>query len=367
MSNRRTQKLELFAIVIASVLACLAGTAAAQRAEQGPKPVATAPHAMASSSHPLVTQTILDVLESGGNAVDAMLTAIPLQHVIEPQMSTLAGGMGGLIYWADTGELVYLDAELDHTRTAQAARSMARPQHIGVTSGKRIGVPGIVPGMAAAAERFGTRAWERYFNPAIEAAAEGFTMYSFLYGEMSAASGRLGAHAATRAKWFPDGFVPRVGDRVRQPLLAATLNRLAREGPEYFTSGGWAERFVTAVNDSGGDITLDELENYRPRWVPPVEFTFRGHRLRGAPPASTAGILNGMIFNILDEIGLDPDAHYTQSAQSLYLIRRAYEQAELFTTSFVADPRSLSVPAERLLSPELARQLAGIIEGSDRR
>ncbi len=352
---------------VSVVAACCAtgGMAQAQRAEQGAKPVATAPRVMASSSHPRVTETILDVLRRGGNAVDAMLTAIPLQHVIEPQMSTLAGGMGGLIYWADSGELVYLDAELDHTRTAQTAGSMARPQHIGVTSGQRIGVPGIVPGMQAAAAKFGSRPWAGYFDPAIKAAEDGFRMYSFLYGEMSAASERLGAHRATREKWFPDGFVPRVGDTVRQPALAATLRRLASEGPAYFTSGEWAERFVAAVNESGGDISVGELAGYRPRWVEPVEFSYLGHRLRGAPPASTAGILSGMIFNILEATGLDADAHYSESAESLYLIRRAYEQAELFTTSYVADPGTLAVPADKLLDKAFARHLAALITASE--
>jgi len=171
-------------VVFVSVFVLCANVGFAQRAEQGPKPVAKASAAMASSSHPRVTRAILEVLREGGNAVDAMLTAIPLQHVVEPQMSTLAGGMGGLIYWADTGELIYLDAELDHTLDARAAASMARPEDIEITSGQRIGVPGTVPGLAAAAKRYGTRSWKDYFGPAIEAATNGFTMYSFLYGEM---------------------------------------------------------------------------------------------------------------------------------------------------------------------------------------
>jgi gamma-glutamyltranspeptidase/glutathione hydrolase len=182
---------------------------------------------MASSSHPEVTETILDVLRDGGNAVDAMLTAIPLQHVLEPQMSTLAGGMGGLIYWAETGELIYLDSELDHTRDAPASHSMAKPSEIGTTSGKRIGVPGTVPGMAAAAARYGSRDWSDYFGPAIRRAEDGFPMYSFLYGEMSAAYERIGVHPASREKWMPEGFVPPVGDMLRQPVLARTLRKLA--------------------------------------------------------------------------------------------------------------------------------------------
>ena len=241
---------------------------------------------------------------------------------------------------------------------------MARPESIEITSGKRIGVPGTVPGLAAAAERYGTRSWQDYFGPAIEAADDGFTMYSFLYGEMYDAFERLGAHPASRAKWMPNGFLTPVGDRVRQPGLAATLRRLAREGPEYFTEGEWAERFVSEVNRTGGEITLAELAGYRVRWVEPLQFDYLGHRMAGAPPASTAGVLNGMIFNILEQSDLSALGHYTTSADSLHLIRKAYEQAELFTTSFIGDPRAMDVPVDRLLSKDLGRHLAALIDGS---
>lgn len=338
--------------------------AQAQRAEQGRKPVATSSGVMASSSHPDVTRAILDVLRDGGNAVDAMLTGMALQHVIEPQMSTLAGGMGGLIYWAETGELIYLDAELDHTRNAPAAHSMARPAGVGVTSGRRIGVPGTLAGMAAAAEKYGTRRWRDYFGPAIEAAENGFVMYSFLYGEMNAAYERIGVHPASRAKWMPDGFVPPAGDVVRQPVLARTLRRLATEGPSYFLEGEWTDRFVAEVNRTGGDMTFEEVADYDVRWVEPLEFSYRGYQLRGAPPASTAGVLNGMILNILEHSDLRAMGHYTESADSLYLIRRAYEQAQLFTTSYIADPRTQSVPTDLMLSADLGRYLSSIIQGS---
>ena len=354
-------------VVTIAIFVLYSNAGYAQRAEQGPKTVAQASEAMASSSHPRVTRAILEVLRDGGNAVDAMLTAIPLQHVVEPQMSTLAGGMGGLIYWADTGELIYLDAELDHTLDAPAARSMARPQNIEITSGQRIGVPGTVAGLAAAAERYGTRSWEDYFDPAIEAATDGFTMYSFLYGEMYAAFERLGAHPASREKWMPDGFLLPVGDTVRQPKLAQTLKKLASEGPEYFTEGDWAQRFVDEVNRTGGRITLEELSAYKARWVEPMHFDYKGHKLVGAPPASSAGVLNGMIFNILEQTDLQAMGHYTDSAESFFLIRKAYEQAELFTTSFISDPNTSEIPTKTLLSKEFARQLATLIAASQPR
>lgn len=353
------------ALLLPGLFAGLLATAApAQDPEQGAKPVATSERAMASSSHPLVTATILDVLRDGGNAVDAMLTAIALQHVIEPQMSTLAGGMGGLIYWAETGELIYLDAELDHSLNAPAARSMARPAGIETTSGQRIGVPGTVPGMAAAAQRYGSRDWAEYFGPAINAANDGFEMYSFLYGEMSAAFERLGAHEATRQKWMPNGFVPTVGTVVTQPTLARTLARLADEGPELFTSGDWAQHFVAEANRTGGKLSIAELAAYQPRWVEPLEFSYKGVQLRGAPPASTAGVLNGMILNILEEFDIAGMGHFTSSADSLYLIRQAFAQAESFTRGFIADPKAAAVPTGQMLSKEFAQYLSDIIRNS---
>jgi len=100
---------------------------------------------MVSASHPAVTRAMLDVLRAGGNAVDAVLTAVVLQPVLEPQMSTLAGGMSMLLYEAKTGTLHYLDAELDHTAKGAPIGTLTQaPGASGVaeTSGRRIGVPG---------------------------------------------------------------------------------------------------------------------------------------------------------------------------------------------------------------------------------
>jgi gamma-glutamyltranspeptidase/glutathione hydrolase len=163
---------------------------------------------------------------------------------------------------------------------------------------------------------------------------------------------------------MPNGFILPVGDIVRQPGLAQTLTQLANEGSEYFTEGPWANHFVDEVNRTGGQITLEELSAYKVRWVEPLQFSYKGHQLFGAPPASTAGVLNGMIFNILEQTDLKVMGHYTASAESLYLIRKAYEQAELFTTSFIGDPNRQEIPARTLLSKEFGQQLATLIADS---
>jgi hypothetical protein len=219
-----------FRAVLLAIAAVVGGTLVrAQQPEHGPKPVARGTKAMASASHPDVTRAMLDVMRRGGNAVDAALTAVILQPILEPQMSTLAGGLAMLVYEAKTGRLHYLNAELDHTsKDAPIGSTMAGAPGVAETSGRRIGVPGTLAGVHAAAERFGTKKWSEYFEPAIRVAEQGFPMYSFLYAEMAdAALGRLSAHSSGRDEFLPRGFVPPVGTTVTRPRLGATLRRLA--------------------------------------------------------------------------------------------------------------------------------------------
>lgn len=325
---------------------------------QGEKPAVTGERYMVSSSHPVVNEAMVEVLENGGNAVDAMITAVLLQPVVEPHMSTIAGGTGGLIYMAATDELIYLDAELNLSRSGGAP---------GITSGGRVGVPGTIRGLAEAAERYGTMPWADYLAPAIRAAEDGFPMYSVLYYYLVEGRERLSAHAVSREIFLPGGVVPEVGEALRQPQLAATLRRLAQEGPEYFYTGAWAERFVEKVNDTGGNVTLEELNEYEVSWVEPVRFQYRGHPIVSAPPASNAGIMIGMILNILESFDLPALGHYTESPEALLLIRQAYDQAQTHISRFVGDPRSMDVPVETLLSKEYAAHLAALIDGSRQR
>jgi gamma-glutamyltranspeptidase / glutathione hydrolase len=348
------------------LLAALVGPAAGQAGaapgseapRQGEKPAVTGERYMVSSSHPIVNEAMVEVLEAGGNAVDAMITAVILQPVVEPHMSTIAGGTGGLIYMAETDELIYLDAELNLSRSTGAS---------GITSGGRIGVPGTIRGLAEAAERYGTLEWHEYLEPAIRVAGDGFPMYSYLYYYIMEGRERLSAHPDSREIFLSGGVAPEVGDTFRQPELAATLRRLADEGPEYFYTGDWAREFVDRVNDTGGNLTLDELAEYQVRWVEPVRFEYRGHPIASAPPASNAGVLIGMILNILEPFDLEAMGHYTESPEALLLIRQAYDQAQNHISRFVGDPRTMGVPVDALLSKDYAAHLAGIIEGSAQR
>ena len=345
------------------------GTAPVRAGEQGPKPAVRTPSAMASSSNALVTNAMVEVMRRGGTALDAVLTAVPMQTVIEPQMTTLAGGLSILYYEAKSGKYYYLDAELDHTKDAAVSTGWTLytggGSSLPETSGKRVAVPGTVAGMKAAADRFGTRKWADYFQPAIALAEQGYPMYSFLYGEMAdAALGRLSAYPSGREEYLPNGYVPPVGTTVKHPRLAEAMRRIASEGPAYIYTGEWAHHLVSAVTETDGGITAADLAAYKPRWEEPVRSTYKDYEIIGAPPPSTAGTLIGMILNILEPYDLKAHGYYGQSAESFEMIRRAFGAAEHATDEFVRDPQTYHVPTDVLLSKEYAKLVFAQASGS---
>ncbi len=329
--------------------------------EQGPKAVAHGERAMVSTSHPAVTAAAVRVLREGGNAVDAMLTAMPLQAVIEPQMTTLAGAMVMLHYDAGSRAFSYLNAGIDHPRGSK----LPEAGKVEETSGRRIGVPGFVAGMRAAAERFGSRPWASYFAPAIEVAENGFAMYSFLYGEMASAYNRLVYHPSGREHYLPGGYLPRVGEVWRQPKLAASLRRLAEpDGADWFQRGAFAEAFVRAVGDTGGTISLDDMAGYEPRWLEPLRLRYRDRELVGAPPPDTGGLYVGLALNVLQQFDLARMGSWLEEPRTLALIARALHLVDGQVNAFTQDPVAYAIPSDVLLDPAYGAFLARLIEGS---
>ena len=219
--------------------------------------------------------------------------------------------------------------------------------------------------MKAAADRFGTRKWADYFQPAIALAEQGYPMYSFLYGEMAdAALGRLSAYPSGREEYLPNGYVPPVGTTVKHPRLAEAMRRIASEGPAYIYTGEWAHHLVSAVTETDGGITAADLAAYKPRWEEPVRSTYKDYEIIGAPPPSTAGTLIGMILNILEPYDLKAHGYYGQSAESFEMIRRAFGAAEHATDEFVRDPQTYHVPTDVLLSKEYAKLVFAQASGS---
>ncbi|SDS67440.1 gamma-glutamyltransferase 2. Threonine peptidase. MEROPS family T03 [Friedmanniella luteola] len=323
----------------------------------GPRPAAVATGAMVATSHPAVTAAALEVLRAGGTAIDAALTAIPLQQVLEPQLSTIAGGFGMLIWDGRRSRSTYLQAGPDRPRGSASTAGLP------VTSGARVAVPGTVAGLAAAAERLGTRPWASYFEPAVRAADEGFVMYGQLATAMAAARTHLVSHPSGEQRYTPDGYLPRVGQLFRQPALAATLARIAApDGAEWFQRGAFAEHFVESVVSSGGVMSRADLAAYAPRWEEPLAYSFDGHDLVGPPLPDTGGLFCAIALGLAERLAITDLGWWFHSPRAIALVSRVLAEAEALTWRFGADPYAVDVPVELLLSSSHLDAVAGLIE-----
>ena len=339
----------------------LSAGAADPRLNQGPKPTATGNEVMVSTQLPIVTETALAVLEKGGNAVDAMITATFLQHVVDYHQVSHFGTMSGIYYEAATGEY--------HVISGVGARPLASRCGEGDPSSVSIG--GVVKAMGALAERWGTRSWAEYLQPAIEAAREGVEVSSFMYGinyklMQTGESDGLIDNAQARDFYMPDGFLVPAGERWRMPALADHLSRLADAGPDYMYTGDWAEAFVEAARAEGHCVAPEDLENYEAQWQAPVRFEYNGHTLIGSAPPDTGGVLVGLNLNILQHFNLADRPHYSESAETLEIMARVLGRARQETQHMINDPLAMQNPTEIWLSPAYGEIAARVVASSMR-
>jgi gamma-glutamyltranspeptidase/glutathione hydrolase len=335
---------------LGAIVACTAGATFSQsitdpRLNVGPKAKATGEHVMVATQLPIVTETALEVLRQGGNAVDAMVTAVFLQHVVDYHQVSHFGAMSAIYYEASTGRYYALSAVSERPKSAAGETT-------------RVAIAGVVRGLEALSQRFGTRPWASYFGPAIAAAEEGVLMTSFMYGVNFSKfeAGDLSANDdAVREFFMPDGHLVPVGQRWKMPALAEHLKKVASEGADYVYTGPWAEKFVAAVTARGGKISREDMAAYRPRWEEPTRFTYRGHEIIGSPPPDTGGLEVSANLNVLANLDLPGRGHYAQSAETLELMVRTLARVSQEIRSGLRDPLNYHVPSDLWLSKEYGR------------
>jgi gamma-glutamyltranspeptidase / glutathione hydrolase len=326
------------------------------RLNQGPKPEAVGRHAMVSTQLPGSTEAALEVLRNGGNAVDAMITAVILQHVLDTHQNSHFGTMSGIYFEAETGEY--------HVISAVAERPLA--SRCGQGDPSQVAIGGTIRGLEALWKRWGTLAWEDYFAPAIRAAEEGVEVTSFMYGinYQMFESGQIAANPAARAAFMPDGHLVPVGERWKIPTLAAHLRRLADEGADYMYRGAWAEQFVAEARRRGYCVSMEDMAAYEVQWQEPVRFTYRGHEIIGSAPPDQGGAVVGYNLNVLEQFDLASMGHYAESPQTLEVMARAFGRVAQETRWAIQDPRSFRVPLQLWLSPEYGRQGAEFVRNT---
>ena len=314
-------------------------------------------HGMVASASPPASQAGMEVLQKGGNAVDAAAVVAMALAVTHPEAGNIGGGGFMLIRTAD-GRSSFLDFRERAPKGATREMFLDSKGNIvprGSTIGaKAVGVPGTVAGIALALQRFGTMSFSDACRPAERLAREGFVLSKYEADLLRTYSDKLGIFPETRRIYLRDGNYYQEGELFRQPELAATFSRLIQNGPGEFYEGETARLLVQAMGDQGL-ITMEDLKDYRVVEREPLVGTYRGFTILTAPPPSSGGIAMLQMLNMLEGDQL-PDLGYN-SSRYLHLLAEVMRRAFADRSEYVGDPDFVKVPTAKLLSKKYAKRL----------
>jgi gamma-glutamyltranspeptidase/glutathione hydrolase len=313
---------------------------------------------MVAARSRLAAQAGAYILKTGGNAIDAAVATGFALAVTYPSAGNLAGGGFMVIRLADGTVITN-----DHREKAPAAAS--RDMYLDA-SGKivpglstashlAVGVPGSVDGMLAALERYGTKSRKEVMKPAIAYAKSGIMLTRDLALDIERELPAFSKYPATMKVFAKkDGTPYEEGDVLRQPDLAATLERIASKGRDGFYAGKTAELIVAEMKRGGGLITLEDLANYKSVWREPIKGTYRGYEIYSMPPPSSGGVLLVQMLNMLEPF--DVKALGFGSAATVHLMVEAERRAYADRAEHLGDPDVYDVPVERLISKDYAAE-----------
>lgn len=323
--------------------------------------VAAQQTAAIATAHPLATQAGQEILKQGGNAFDAAVAAAAVLGVVEPYSSGVGGGGFWLLHRGSDRHQVMVDAR--ETAPAGVKRehyfdASGRPLP-GATrqGGTAVAVPGAVAGWTHIAERYGKLPLTRSLAPAIRHARVGFPVDA-RYAQIVKLRERFLQQGTGTAVFLDQGRAPQPGFLLRQPELAATLERVAQQGASGFYSGRIAEAMVAAVNKAGGAWQSSDLQSYRVVERPPLRFSHRGATITVAALPSAGGIALAQTLGMLERFapGAPGDARYA------HLVVEALRRAFYDRARYLGDSDFAPVPVARLIDAHYIGQLAATID-----
>lgn len=320
-------------------------------------------HGMVVSSEPLASQAGAEILQAGGNAVDAAVAVGFVLAVTFPQAGNLGGGGFMLIRMAN-GDATVVDYR--EQAPAAAVRTMYQDAQGNLIPGastvgaRAAGVPGTVRGLTLAEQKFGHLGLARVMAPALRLARNGFPVSYSLAEHLRAQRSLLEKFDGSRHIFLHDGRLYEPGAIFRQPDLARTLTSIAKRGPQAFYSGATARALVATMQKYGGLITLEDLEHYQAKLRPPLKGHFRGFEILSAPPPSAGGTMLIEMLNVLEPLDLGTPNSYS----SIHLLAETMRRAFADRASYLGDADFASVPVAGLTSPRYAAQLRAEILGA---
>ena len=306
-----------------------------------------------SSSNEYATQIGIDILKSGGNAIDAAVAVGFALAVTHPGAGNIGGG-GFMVVHRSNGEVLTIDFR--ETAPMKAHRDMFLDNNGDVIPGKSwntalsSGVPGSVDGFDKIHSLYGSLPWETVIKPAIKLAKEGFNLDPMNVKTMALYKNYLSRDSVTKEIFVKENRNYEVGELFKQPELAATLRRIQINGAREFYEGLTAEYIVDCMERTGGIISLEDLKQYKAIIREPIKFDYRGYQIYSMPPPSSGGIAIAGILNQLENINLNQyDYHSYEHIQMLTEAERNVYSDRAF---YLGDTDFISVPIKDLISDE---------------
>ncbi|MFW6051058.1 MAG: gamma-glutamyltransferase [Myxococcota bacterium] len=314
---------------------------------------------MVVTSQPVAVDAAVEVLRSGGNAVDAAVCAAAVLGVVEPMSTGLGGDCFALVWKADEQKLYGYNGSGRAPAAASLEALHARgeggmPQDGPLT----ITVPGALEAWHALLERLGTRALAEVLEPAVRTARDGFEVTPVVARDWAQMAPRLAADPSSADLFLTEGRAPRAGERVRMPDTARILERLARDGIEPFYGGEIAARIADAVRARGGWLSAGDLGEHAGEWVEPMEVTYRGHPVWQMPP-NDQGIVVLETLRLLEELPVGDMPDEERAHVMIEAIKLAFADA----FAHVTDPAAMRIdPAALLADAYIERRVRAIGE-----
>ena len=313
-----------------------------------------------AASQPLAAKAGAEILDRGGNAIDAAIAANAVLGLVEPHMNGVGGDLFAIIYEAKTGKLHGLNASgwapTGLTPQLLAERGLTRMPNNGIFS---VTVPGAVAGWEAMRSRFGTKPFSELLSSAIWYAENGFPVSEVIAGEWAEQERKLSATPEARATFFLGDKPPKFGEVFKNPNLAATLKRIADRGRDGFYRGPTADAIVALSKTAGGTMTLADLSEIEVEWQEPIKTTYRGWTVYELPPQGQ-GIAALMMLNIMERYPLGEWGFHDPRA--LHVMIEAKKLAYADMLAYVADPKFSTVPVAQMLSREHATARAAKLD-----
>ncbi|MDP2138555.1 MAG: gamma-glutamyltransferase [Candidatus Didemnitutus sp.] len=320
------------------------------------RPAIEAPHGMVVSAHHLASAAGVEILQKGGNAVDAAIATGLALSVVYPWAGPLGGGGFMLVHLADGRQIA-----IDYRESAPAAAtrdmylapdgSLIKGAGSSTTGWRASGVPGNVAGFAYALENYGSGkiTWAELCEPARRLAREGHRMSQTTALALRNAEPLLGLFDESRSVFLKGGAFYSAGDLWVQSDLGETLARLQRHGPREFYEGETAQFIAAAMQKNGGTITLADLKAYRPVERAPLRGNYRGHEIVTMPPPSSGGIALLQMLGMLEWHDVGSLGH--SSAAKYHLFAEVMKRAFRDRAEYIGDPAFVHVPVAQLLAP----------------